>query len=552
MKLIECVPNFSEGRDPAKIDAITAEIAATPGASLLDVDPGADTNRTVVTFVGGPQAVEQAAFAAIRRAAELIDMRNHHGEHPRMGATDVCPFVPIEGVTMEECAALARRLGERVGRELGIPVYLYEHAAVEGRRSLADVRSGEYEGLAEREDGPDYGPELNPKAGATAIGAREFLIAYNVNLNTTDRRLAHQVAQAIRELGTPRRDEAGKLLKDENGKTIFTPGRFKECKAVGWYIDEYNRAQVSINLTNYKITSMHAVFEACREEAAARGMRVTGSEIVGLIPRSALLEAADHYLRAQGKTTGVPEKARIQAAVLSLGLDELAPFDPHEKVIEYRFAGPTAELQEMSLTDFSDELSTDSPAPGGGSVAALCGAMAASLTSMVGALSHARKGFEDKRDAMERLGRESQLMKEWFLGAVDRDTRAFNAVMTAMRMPRKSEEDRIARDSAIEQANLEATIVPLEVLERTVEVLDLARAAAAEGNPNSVSDAGVAAACAVAAAKGASLNVRINLPGLGEDGRRRLIDRHDAALGRALALGDQVAATVDEVLARSA
>ncbi len=548
MKLIECVPNFSEGRDQTAIDTITAAISSVSGASLLDVDPGADTNRTVVTFVGGPEAVEEAAFAAIARAAELIDMRNHHGAHPRMGATDVCPFVPIEGATMEECAELARRLGERVGRELGIPVYLYEHAAPEGRRSLADARRGEYEGLSEREDKPDYGPELNPTAGATAIGAREFLIAYNVNLNTTDRRLAHRVAQAIRELGTPRRDEAGKLLKDENGKTIFDPGRFKECKAVGWYIDEYNRSQVSINLTDYKVTSMHAVFDACREEAAIRGMRVTGSEIVGLIPRRALLEAADHYLRAQGKTTGIPEAARIQSAVLSLGLDELTPFDPREKIIEYRFEGPPAELQAMTVADFNNELSTDSPAPGGGSVAALSGAMAASLTSMVAALSHAKKGFEDKKQAMDHLGREAQLLKDWFLDAVDRDTQAFNEVMTAMRMPRKSEEDRAIRDAAMAVANYGATTVPLEVLERTVPVLELAQEAAQEGNPNSVSDAGVAAACAVAAAKGASLNVRINLPGLSEDERRSLLDRHDVALERALALGDQVATTVDRVL----
>jgi glutamate formiminotransferase/formiminotetrahydrofolate cyclodeaminase len=548
VKLIECVPNFSEGRDRAKIAAITSEIETTPGATLLDVDPGADTNRTVVTFVGDPEAVEQAAFAAIKRAAELIDMRSHHGEHPRMGATDVCPFVPIEGVTMEDCAELARRLGERVGRELAIPVYLYEHAASAGRRSLADARRGEYEGLAEREDQPDYGPLHNPAAGATAIGAREFLIAYNVNLNTVDRRLAHKVAQAIRELGTPRRDADGKLLKDENGKTVFDPGRFKECKAVGWYIDEYNRAQVSINLTNYKVTSMHAVFDACCEEAAARGMRVTGSEIVGLVPRRALLEAADHYLLAQGKTTGIPEAARIRAAVLSLGLDELTPFDPLDKIIEYRVAGSSKELQEMSVAGFNDELSTDSPAPGGGSVAALCGAMAASLTSMVGALTHSKKGFESKRPAMDELGRKTQEMKDWFLAAVDRDTQAFNAVMAAMRMPRKSDEDRLARDAAMAHANFSATIVPLEVLERTVPTLELAHQAAAEGNPNSVSDAGVAAACAVAAARGASLNVRINLPGLNEDDRRSLIERHDSALSRALALGEQVAAKVDEVL----
>lgn len=549
MQLIECVPNFSEGRDQATIDAITAEICAVPGASLLDVDPGADTNRTVVTLVGDSTAVAEAAFRAIARAADLIDMREHEGEHPRMGATDVCPFVPIEGATMEECAELARALGERVGRELGIPVYLYEHAAPAGRRSLADVRRGEYEGLVDRSDKPDYGPDFNAATGATAIGAREFLIAYNVNLNTKDRRLAHQVAQAVRELGTPQRDVNGKLVKDANGKTVFDPGRFRECKAVGWYIDEYQRAQVSINLTDYNVTSVHAVFDACREEAGKRGMRVTGSEIVGLIPRSALLAAGDHYLRAQGKTTGVPEPDRIQAAIHSLGLDELGRFDPLDKVVEYRYAGTPAELRGMTITGFNNELSVDSPAPGGGSVAALCGALAASLTSMVAALTHSKKGMEDSRDMMDTLGSRAQVEKDWFLEAVDRDTVAFNNVMAAIRMPKKAPEDLAVRDVAMAKANLGATLVPLEALERTITVLDLAKQAAAEGNPNSVSDAGVAATCAVAAAQGASLNVRINLTSLPEEERARLQSRHDVALSTALELGNDVAAVVDSVLA---
>jgi glutamate formiminotransferase/formiminotetrahydrofolate cyclodeaminase len=549
VKLVECVPNFSEGRDQTTIATITAEVSAVTGVELLDVDPGADTNRTVVTFAGEPEAALEAAFRCISKAAELIDMRAHSGAHPRMGATDVCPFVPLEGVTMEDCAQLARRLGERVGSELGIPVYLYEHAAVGGRRSLADARRGEYEGLGDRDDSPDYGPAFNAIAGATAIGAREFLIAYNVNLNTRDRKLAHRVAQAVRELGTPRRDDAGKLIRDEDGKTVFDPGRFKECKAVGWYIDEYQRAQVSINLTDYNVTSVHNVFDACREEAAKRGMRVTGSEIVGLIPRAALLAAGDHYLRAQGKSAGVPETHRIQAAILSLGLDELGPFDPAEKVIEYRYGGMPAELVAMSLKDFADELSTDSPAPGGGSVAALCGAMAGSLTAMVAALTHSKKGMENKQEAMETLGVRAQELKDWFIAAVDRDTAAFNEVLAAVRLPRKTDGERLVRETAMAAANVRATVVPLEVLEHTVAALELALTAATDGNPNSVSDAGVAGACAVAAAQGASFNVRINLPGLDEETAAPLIIRHDDALGQALARGAEMAAAVEAVLA---
>jgi glutamate formiminotransferase / formiminotetrahydrofolate cyclodeaminase len=526
VKLVECVPNFSEGRDRGVIEAITAEIEAVEGAELLDVDPGAATNRTVVTFVGAPEAVEDAAFRAIAKAAELIDMTKHSGAHPRMGATDVCPFVPLEGTTLAECAEIARRLGERVGTELGIPVYLYEHAPLDGRRSLADVRSGEYEGLSARSDAPDFGPAFNPSAGATAIGARQFLIAYNVNLNTTDRRLAHQVASAVRTLGTATRDDDGRIIKDEHGKTVFAPGRFEEVKGVGWYIDEYDRAQVSLNLTDTAVSPMHEVFEACREEAAARGMRVTGSEIVGLVPLEAMLAAGDYYLAAQGRTTGIPEAARVQAAVVSLGLDELTPFDPSAKIVEYRFRGAPDGLVDRTVRSFANELSTDSPAPGGGSVAALVGALSASLSAMVGALTFSKQGMEDARPAMERAGSDAQALKDWFLAAVDRDTDAFNAVLAAIRMPRTTEADQAARDGAIAAANLEATMVPLSVLERSVEALELALVAARDGNPNSVSDAGVAAACAVAAAEGASLNVRINVGGL-ESGVSEIIEREE-------------------------
>ena len=547
MKLIECVPNFSEGRDRTVIDAITDEIAAVDGAALLDVDPGAATNRTVVTFVGSPEIVEEAAFRAIAKAAELIDMTKHTGEHPRMGATDVCPFVPVEGSTMEDCVEIARRLGERVGAELGIPVYLYEHAADGGRRSLADVRSGEYEALAARDDAPDFGPAFNVSTGATAIGARQFLIAYNINLNTTDRRLAHQVASAVRTLGTATRDESGKIIKNEHGKTVFAPGRFAEVKGVGWYIDEYDRAQVSLNLTDSSVSPMHEVFEACREEATSRGMRVTGSELVGLVPLDAMLAAGDHFLTSQGRTTAIPEADRIRTAVMSLGLDEISEFDPESKIVEYRFRGATEGLVTNTVAGFADVLSKDSPAPGGGSVAALVGALSAALSSMVASLTFAKQGMEDSKPTMEATGRDAQTLKDWFLAAVDRDTDAFNAVLTAIRMPRKTDEDLTARAAAMAAANLGATIVPLEVLEHSVQALDLALIAARDGNPNSVTDAGVGAACALAAAEGASLNVRINLDGL-EGDVSEIVKRHDVALDEARELGVMVAEVIEASL----
>ena len=554
MKLIECVPNFSEGRDRAVIDAITSEISGTAGAVLLDVDPGAATNRTVVTFVGTPESVEEAAFRAIRRAAALIDMSKHRGEHPRLGATDVCPFVPVQGATTEDCIEVARRLGKRVGEELGIPVYLYEAAATRpDRRSLADIRQGEYEGLEARiKDGhiPDFGPNtFHAKSGATVIGAREFLIAYNVNLNTRDRKLAHAVAQAIREKGKPRRGPDGKLVKDESGKTVFEPGRFEECRAVGWVIPEYGRAQVSINLTNFKVTPVHAVFEACCEEAGELGLRVTGSELVGLIPRDAILQAGDHFLRKQGKTTGVPEAERIHHAVLSLGLAELGPFHPAERVLEYRYHGAPKGLRAMRLTEFADELSSDSPAPGGGSVSALCAALSVSLTAMVAALTWSKKGLEERRPAMEALGVEAQALKERFLELVDRDTEAFDAVLAAARLPRKSAEEIAARNAAMETANRHAAEVPLQVVEGAVRALELAAAAARDGNPNSVSDAGVAGAAALAAAEGAALNVRINLPSIDDGSTVAALEaRCRLALGSARERATEVARIVDAAL----
>ena len=516
MKLIECVPNFSEGRDLSIIDAITGAITTTEGAVLLDVDPGAATNRTVVTLVGSPEAVEEAAFRAIKTAAALIDMTRHQGEHPRMGATDVCPFVPLQDVTMEECVAVARRLGRRVGEELGIPVFLYEAAAPDQeRRSLAVIRRGEYEGLPDRSDHPDFGPrEFNPRSGATAIGAREFLIAYNINLNTRDRRLANEIAGVLRETGRPRRDETGAIVRDAVGTALRDAGEFKELRGVGWYIEEYGRAQLSFNLTNHKVTPIHEVFDAACREAEKRGLRVTGSELVGLVPREALLAAGDHYLARQGATIGVPESERIHTAVLSLGLDDLRPFDPAAKVIEYRYAGEPAGLVSKTVTGFVDELSSASPAPGGGSVAALCGSLSAGLSAMIAALTFAKKGMEGRQKPMEDLGRRAQALKDWFLLAVDRDTDAFNQVLTAMRLPKTTDEEVAARDQALESANQEATRVPLEVLERSVEALELAVAVARDGNPSAVTDAGVAGACALAAGEGAALNVRINLGSL--------------------------------------
>jgi glutamate formiminotransferase/formiminotetrahydrofolate cyclodeaminase len=445
---------------------------------------------------------------------------------------------------MEDCIESSRRLAARVGDELDIPVYLYEYAARDGRRSLADVRRGEYEGLQSRADSPDFGPGYNPSTGATAIGARQFLVAYNINLNTQDRRLAHRVAQAVRELGTPRRDEAGKIVKHADGKTVFDPGRFREVKGVGWYIDEYRRAQVSLNLTDFSVSPIHEVFDACREEAGRLGLRVTGSELIGLVPRQALLAAGDHYLTSQGVTTGVPESDRIHAAVLSLGLDELAPFDPASKVIEYAFGDDGGELGGLPVATFADEVSSDAPAPGGGSVAALAGALAAALASMVAALTFSKKGMEPLRPEMEDLGRRAQELKDWFTAAIDRDTDAFSAVLTARRLPRKSPDDIAIREASIAAADLGATVVPLEVLESSVQALELILAVARSGNPTSVTDAGVGGWCGLAAAEGASLNVRINLQGLDGD-HSDLIDRHDSALGAARELAAEVAEAVE-------
>lgn len=520
MKLVECVPNFSEGRDKEKIKAIVAEIETVPGVKLLDVDPGESTNRTVVTFLGAPDAVKEAAFRAIAKAAEVIDMRTHKGAHSRIGATDVCPFVPVSGVTMEDCVKLAGELGARVADELGIPVYLYEAAARKPeRRNLATVRAGEYEGLAEkfkdRRWAPDFGrPVVNPKAGATVIGAREFLIAYNINLNTRDRKLAHEIALSLRESGRAKRDKDGNAVKDKRGNTVKVPGRFKEVKSVGWYIEDYGLAQISVNFTNYKVTPVHVVFDEARRLAGKLGLRVTGSELVGLIPKEALLMTGRYYLEKQGKSPGVPEEELIRTAVRSLGLADVSPFDPAKKVIEYQFEKTGPSLVGLTLRGFANELSMDSPAPGGGSVAALCGGLSAGLAAMVANLTVGKKGYEDVRDDMIAVAVRAQALKDALLEDVDRDTRAFNKVMDAFRLPKTTPEQALEKDRAVEEANKEATLVPLEVLEKAVEAVGLAAVAAAKGNKNSVSDAGVAGLAGQAAGEGAYYNVLINLAGI--------------------------------------
>ncbi len=549
MSLIECVPNFSEGRDRSVIDAIAAEIAGTEGAALLDVDSGAATHRTVITFAGPPDAVVEAAFRAIRCATERIDMTRHQGAHPRMGATDVCPFIPMQGATLEDCVDLSRQLGRRVGAELGIPVYLYGAAAARPeRRLLPDIRKGEYEALEDKlarpEWAPDFGPaRFVPKSGATAIGAREFLIAWNINLNSRDQRLAARVAAELRESGKLRRDAKGQPVTGADGTRERAPGRFRELQAGGWYIEEYGRAQLTCNLTDPKVTSLHAVFDACREEAARLGLRVTGSELVGLVPLEALLAAGDHYLRAQGRTTGVPESERLHAAILSLGLSELAPFDPQQKILEYRYRGVPAGLSSRGLPAFLDELSLDSPTPGGGSVAALCGALAAALAAMVAALSFSKKGFEAARPAMEELGRQAQSIKDAFLEDVDRDASSFDAVLSARRLPKATPAESAERDRAIEEASQGAVRVPIRVLSRAVQTLELALRAGREGLPEAASDAGVAGACGLAAAEGAALNVRINLPLLTDRGVANAFEREaHELLERARTIAEQVRA----------
>jgi glutamate formiminotransferase/formiminotetrahydrofolate cyclodeaminase len=520
-QLIECVPNFSEGRDPQVIKQITDTIEAVEGVTLLDVDPGKATHRTVVTFVGEPAAVVEAAFQAIRKACELIDMSKHQGEHPRMGATDVCPLIPIAHISMEETAEWARRLGERVGRELDLPVYLYEAAASRPeRKNLADIRAGEYEALPEKLVHPDWRPDFGPakfnaKSGATVIGARDFLIAYNVNLNTTSVRRANSVAFDVREKGRVVNDPAtGKPLKGPDGEPLREPGLLKGVKAIGWYIEEYGIAQISMNITDAQATPLHEAFEACRQSADRRGMRVTGSELVGLVPLNAMLEAGRYFLKKQQRSVGVSEAELIKIAVKSMGLDELGPFDPQQKIIEYNLEkGNPAHAKKLvfkNLVGFADETAAESPAPGGGSVSAYVAALGVSLATMVANLSSHKRGWDARWEEFSEAAERGQKLKDALLRAVDEDTDAFNLIMKAFGMPNATPEEKTARKAAIQAATRKAIEVPFHVMQLSFDAFPLIRQMVETGNPNSVTDAAVGALCARAALRGAYLNVQIN------------------------------------------
>ncbi len=524
-KVIECVPNFSEGRDLEVIRQITDAIQSVEGVTLLDVDPGASTNRTVVTFVGAPEAAVEGAFRGIKKAAELIDMRKHKGAHPRMGATDVCPFIPVSNVSWEEAIACANQLGKRVGEELKIPVYLYEKAAKSPVRSnLSVIRAGEYEGFSDKitksEWKPDFGPAVfNAKAGATAVGAREFLVAYNVNLNTKAMRRATSVAFDVRENGRVKTEDGtptGKPVLDAKGEPVRVPGMLKHVKAIGWYVEEYGIAQVSMNLTNIEETPLHAAFDACAESAAKRGLRVTGSEVVGLLPKKCLTDAGRYFLRKQKWSEGASEEELIDIAIRSMGLNELKPFDPKEKIIELKMESTASRksLVAMNLRQFCNETLSDSPAPGGGSVAALLGALGASLGGMVANLSAGKRGWEDKLEFFSKWAVQAQGLKDEFLFLVDEDTAAFNKVMAAFALPKESAEEKAARAAAIEVANKHAAEIPLRVMEKALNCYPLLAEMAEKGNPASISDVGVALLALRACVEGAGMNVRINLAGL--------------------------------------
>ncbi len=526
-RIIECVPNFSEGRDMAVIKQITDTIEKVEGVKLLDVDPGEATNRTVVTFVGEPEVVVEAAFQAVKKAAELIDMRHHHGAHPRMGATDVCPLVPVAGITLEECAELARQLGKRIGDELGIPVYAYEAAAfTPERKNLAVCRQGEYEALSKRfgikEENPDFGPavwnENTAKSGATAVGARDFLIAVNYNLNSTSTRRANAIAFDVREKGRPKREggsPVGKVMKDENGNDIMIPGTLKGTKAIGWYIDEYGIAQVSMNITDIKTTPLHVAFDEVCRCAANRGLRVTGTEIVGLVPKSTLIEAGKYFLRKQQRSVGIHDEEIIKIAIKSMGLDDLKPFNPKEKVIEYLIEDDNAKkLVNLTCKGFAEETASESPAPGGGSISAYMGSLAAALGTMVANLSSHKPGWDAKWNYFSEWAEKGQEIMARLLWLVDEDTESFNRIMAVFSMPKSTDEEKAARSKAMQEATLYATQIPLETMRASMATFPIIKAMASEGNPNSVSDAGVGALAARSAVLGACLNVKINAAGL--------------------------------------
>ncbi len=556
-KIIECVPNYSEGRDKNIIDAIVAAIAAVEGVKVLDVDPGEATNRTVVTFVGEPGPVVEAAFQGAKKAQELIDMRYHHGAHPRSGATDVLPLIPVSGITLEECAALARKLAWRMYEELGIPCYCYEAAAQKPeRKNLAVCRAGEYEALPEKmadpERKPDFGgayDEVAAKAGASNVGARNFLVAVNFNLNTTSTRRAMAVAFDVREKGRKAREGGsltGKLLKDEKGEQVWIPGTLKGCKAIGWYIDEYGIAQVSMNITDIDTTPLHIAYEEVSRAAAARGLRVTGAEIVGLVPKRVLLEAGRFYLEKQQRSLGISEEEIVKIAVKSMSLDDLRPFNPREKVIEYLMEDKKAGLAQMSLEGFVRETASESAAPGGGSVSAAMGAFGAALATMVANLSAHKRGWDERWKEFSDVAEQGQSLLDELLRLIDEDTAAFNRIMDVFSMPKGTEEEKAARAQALEEATLYAAQVPLQTMETSLKALPLALQMARTGNPASASDAGVAALAAVAAIRGAALNVRINAAGLKDKTPARpLLDRADEIVAEAQKLEKEVLAAVE-------
>ena len=554
-QIIECVPNFSEGRDMEIIRQITDQVASVEGVKLLDVDPGRATNRTVVTFVGDPESVIEAAFLAVKKASEILDMSQHSGEHPRFGATDVCPFVPVAGITMEETVNYARTLAKRIGDEIGIPTYCYENAALtEGRRNLARVRSGEYEGLKDKllMDGwkPDFGPaEFLPRTGAIAVGARDFLVAYNINLNTTSTRRANAIAFDVRERGRSKREGnpfTGKIVKDENGDPVMIPGTLKSVKAIGWFIEEYGVAQISMNLTNISITPVHMAFDEVCRKADARGIRVTGSELVGLVPLQSMLEAGRYFLRKQKRSTGVSDRELIKIAVKSMGLDELGPFVPEDKIIEYQLKkGEGQQLVDMSLMDFMEETASESPAPGGGSVSAYLGSLGAALTTMVANLSAHKRGWDDRWEEFSEWAEKGKAIQEKLLTLVDEDTRAFNAIMTAFGLPKRSKEEQTARQTAIDVATIQAIEIPFEVMSTAFTGYEVANAMVTTGNPNSVSDAGVGALALHACIEGAWLNVKINAADLKDHPRvQEIITEGEKLLQRSTEMVESVRALV--------
>ena len=522
-QLIECVPNISEGIDEEKIRIISSVVEEIDGVKLLNVDPGKATNRTVITFVGEPQNVIDAAFLLIQKAQELINMSKHSGEHPRMGATDVCPLVPISNISMEETVEWAHKLGKRVGTELGIPVYHYEAAATEEKRkNLANCRSGEYEGLSKKLINPDWKPDFGPseynkaviKSGATAISARDFLVAYNVNLNTTSTRRANAVAFDIREAGRIKREGgtlSGKIMKDENGNPLKDPGLCKSVKGIGWFIEEYGVAQISYNLTDLNISPLHEVFDKTCERSISRGMRVTGSELIGLVPKKVLIDAGKYFLRKQERSTGIAESEIIKIAIKTLGLEELAPFNPEERIIEYMLESNSKNpLVNMTLTDFANETSSESPAPGGGSISAYCGAMGVALGTMVANLSAHKRGWDDRWEEFSSWAEKGMDYQNTLLNLVDEDTNAFNKIMDAFRLPKDTESNKSKRKKSIQEATKYAILTPFKVMETAYNSMEVMQAMAEIGNPNSVTDAGVGALCARTAVIGAFLNVKIN------------------------------------------